>query len=87
MEHRHDRAYIRKMAKKKARRKQWISKHCLGWNCYDNLHQYSKNKIHCSCPLCAAKRRGNQVGCLSMSEQRRLESWEQALFDFKTGLY
>lgn len=24
-----------------------------GW--YDNLHQYSKNKIHCSCPMCAAK--------------------------------
>ena len=22
---------------------------------YDNLHQYSKNKIHCSCPLCSAK--------------------------------
>ena len=22
----------------------------LHW--YDNLHQYSKNKIHCSCPLC-----------------------------------
>lgn len=22
---------------------------------YNNLHQYSKNKIHCSCPLCAAK--------------------------------
>lgn len=22
---------------------------------YDNLHQYSKNKIHCSCPMCAAK--------------------------------
>lgn len=21
-------------------------------NYYDNLHQYSKNKIHCSCPLC-----------------------------------
>ena len=19
---------------------------------YDNLHQYSKNKIHCSCPMC-----------------------------------
>ena len=26
---------------------------------YDNLHQYSKNKIHCSCPLCAAKSRIN----------------------------
>lgn len=22
---------------------------------YDNLHQYSKNKIHCSCPICSAK--------------------------------
>ena len=24
---------------------------------YDNLHQYSKNKIHCSCPDCSAKTR------------------------------
>lgn len=24
---------------------------------YDNLHQYSKNKIHCSCPECSAKTR------------------------------
>lgn len=22
---------------------------------YSNLHQYSKNKIHCSCPMCSAK--------------------------------
>ena len=22
---------------------------------YDNLHQYSKNKIHCSCPICTTK--------------------------------
>jgi rubredoxin len=22
---------------------------------YKNLHQYSKNKIHCSCPMCSAK--------------------------------
>lgn len=22
---------------------------------YDNLHQYSKNKIHCSCPMCSRK--------------------------------
>ena len=22
---------------------------------YDNLHQYSKNKIHCSCPDCSPK--------------------------------
>ena len=22
---------------------------------YKNLHQYSKNKVHCSCPMCSAK--------------------------------
>ena len=27
----------------------------IGW--YKNLHQYSKNKIHCSCPMCSAKTR------------------------------
>ena len=45
-------------------------------NWYNNLHQYSKNKIHCSCPLCAAKtnsslnkskgpvgRRGTRLAC------------------------
>lgn len=26
-----------------------------GW--YNNLNQYSKNKIHCSCPMCSAKTR------------------------------
>lgn len=24
---------------------------------YKNLHQYSKNKIHCSCPMCSTKTR------------------------------
>ena len=24
---------------------------------YNNLHQYSKNKIHCSCAMCSAKTR------------------------------
>ena len=24
---------------------------------YNNLHQYSKNKIHCSCPMCSRKSR------------------------------
>ena len=28
---------------------------------YKNLHQYSKNKIHCSCPMCSAKTRNK--GC------------------------
>lgn len=40
---------------KKAIRKKAICKHAYGWEYYDNLHQYSKNKIHCSCPMCASK--------------------------------
>lgn len=27
------------------------------WWYYDNLHQYSKNKIHCSCGMCSTKTR------------------------------
>lgn len=82
MEQRHDRAYIRKMAKRKARHKQWIAKHCYGWDYYDNLHQYSKNKIHCSCPLCRSKRSGNRADYLSISEQKKIAAMEEQLMDY-----
>lgn len=75
----HDRAFIRKMAKKKARRKQWIAQHCCGWNYYDNLHQYSKNKIHCSCPLCNGKRCGNRLNYLTIAERRKLLTMKEQL--------
>lgn len=42
----------------KALRKQRIVRvaySAYGGSYYDNLHQYSKNKIHCSCWLCSAK--------------------------------
>lgn len=26
-----------------------------GWHYYESLNQYSKNKIHCSCPMCSEK--------------------------------
>lgn len=39
----------------KAIRKMKICRDNYGWQYYDNLHQYSKNKIHCSCPMCSAK--------------------------------
>lgn len=44
----------------KALRKRNITRTCycaggLDWEYYDNLHQYSKNKIHCSCPMCSSK--------------------------------
>ena len=51
------RAERRKTDFKKAVRKQNICEHNIGDLPYDNLHQYSKNKIHCSCPYCNTKTR------------------------------
>lgn len=42
--------YNRDVSRRKALRKRRMAH---GW--YDNLHQYSKNKIHCSCYLCSKK--------------------------------
>ena len=47
---------------------------------YDNLHQYSKNKIHCSCPLCSAKvgkyrGRGPSIN-YTISDQRKFDRLE-----------
>lgn len=55
--------FNRKMAWRHARRKRRIARqvyyswHDSDWDYYDHLHQFSKNKIHCSCPMCSAKTR------------------------------
>lgn len=53
------RAYNRDVSRRKALRKKRISDnfwpHASNYPYYDNLHQYSKNKIHCSCPMCSQK--------------------------------
>ena len=56
---RHDRAYLRAKNWSKAIRKREIDR-AIGpysryQDYYDNLHQYSKNKIFCSCSLCSEK--------------------------------
>ena len=62
------RAYNRDVSRRKALRKQRIAKEIYynwgnvlvgdpSWEYYDNLHQYSKNTIHCSCPCCSSKTR------------------------------
>ena len=55
---------------------------------YDNLHQYSKNKIHCSCPMCSAKtnNRGRKVWGSggrnwSIPDERRIEEMEDQILD------
>ena len=55
---------------------------------YDNLHQYSKNKIHCSCPICSAKtgkRKNRIIGeggkNWSISDERRIEEMEEQIME------
>lgn len=50
---------------------------------YNNLHQYSKNKIHCSCPMCSQKtnnkgRKGNWEPSTtwSIADRRKLDELE-----------
>ena len=49
---------------------------------YSNLHQYSKNKIHCSCPLCNAKTAktkksyGHSGKNWSPNDQRKIDEME-----------
>ena len=60
-EKRNSSAYNRDISKRKALRKRRIAKEIYHESTehpyYDNLHQYSKNKIHCSCPMCSPKTR------------------------------
>ena len=55
-------AYNRDVSRRKALRKRRISRYDYYYRVeekdyYDNLHQYSKNKVHCSCPACQTKTR------------------------------
>ena len=54
--------YNRDVSIRKALRKRRISRYDYYYRVeekdyYDNLHQYSKNKVHCSCPSCQTKTR------------------------------
>lgn len=90
-------AYNRDISRRKALRKRRLSE-AIYFNgkehpYYDNLHQYSKNKIHCSCPACSSKTRnkghrryrsGNYMKHINYkaSELRRQVSmdWDEADF-------
>lgn len=52
-----DRCWRRRADVSKALRKRHIVNDVYRWNegWYDNLHQYSKNKVHCSCSMCGCK--------------------------------
>lgn len=54
-----NRGQRRKLNISKALRKKKISEEVGHIIYYDNLHQYSKNKIHCSCPSCSGLSKTN----------------------------
>ena len=47
---------------------------------YDNLHQYSKNKIHCSCPDCSGKTSRDGY---TNSDKKNLLNFEEQLNEEK----
>ena len=59
---------------RKAIRKRNIDRNVhWGGDWYDNLHQYSKGKIHCSCELCSAKTRKDGHTISDIRKIQRLE--------------
>lgn len=92
-------AYNRDVSIRKALRKRRLAReiyHTWGnsdWEYYDNLHQFSKNKIHCSCPMCSTKtrnkgRRRNKSGNYNRnlnykaSELRRLLAMDEEEMEY-----
>ena len=71
------RAYNRDASVRKALRKRRIAEEVYPDGkehpYYDNLHQYSKNKIHCSCPLCSAKTKNKG------KRRRKASGWEPSV--------
>ena len=50
---------------------------------YDNLHQYSKNKVHCSCPLCRLKSKDSP----KHSDLKKIEFAKDALREYEDESY
>lgn len=71
----------RKIDYKKAKRKARIdlARSCDGLPLYDNLHQYSKNKIHCSCRLC----RGKDYFGRHITTEQEVKSRDEMLAELK----
>lgn len=87
------RAETRKNSIKKALRKRRIDRETRGdgSQMYDNLHEYSKGKIHCSCPMCRQKTRPKKMAYGSKAEMwknndlRRFDSMRDDMLEYGAG--
>ena len=72
------RAWRRKINFHKALHKKHISSYyCITHDWYSNLNQYSKNKVHCSCPIC----KGSKTKAEWYTTGRYARNWKPS--DFK----
>lgn len=86
----HDMAYKRHMDWTKAIRKRRISDNWFDGDehYYRELHCYSKNKIHCSCQMCARKTNNKKYNFYGppknykASDKRKIKSMEQQEEEF-----
>lgn len=78
------RAVRRKNSIRKARRKQKISQFTYhsGHTEYNNLHQYSKNKIHCSCQHCSFNHKKKGYVNLPISDMRNIEKMDYDMANY-----
>lgn len=85
----HNRGNRRHVCYREAIRKRNICLEVYHNEWYDNLHEYSKNKVHCSCPMCAAKTRGYYyMGGKyhpPISDIRKTEYQDSEILDFQEG--
>lgn len=74
----------RKRDWKKARRKEEIVKnvHMLPVEAMPPHHWYSKNKIHCSCPLCSSKRKD---GHIPIYERKKIDRMDNMVAELRYG--
>lgn len=105
-----NRGWRRKKDFYKAIRKRKIDLDCTWWSevpadfmnfnvsggFYKNLHQYSKNKVHCSCPMCSAKTRnkgdrrlkhGNYSPSINykISEKKKVDSMNYKINEYENN--
>ena len=75
------RAYNRDISKRKALRKRQITRNIYrqgNSDYYDSLHQYSKNKIHCSCAQCSKKTRNKGYRRTAKKNYNRSINWKKS---------
>lgn len=84
------RAEKRKNSIRKAKHKKYIAEHIYRWQgWYDNFHQYSKNKVFCSCEMCSGCSKTNPKGHYSAgkrnwstSDRKKMESMNEQEKDY-----